>query len=48
MLQSLLPKMNKFSQTLGKIEMILSCSFLLAMVTIVGVSVFLRYVLKSP
>jgi TRAP-type C4-dicarboxylate transport system permease small subunit len=40
--------MNKFSQTLGKIEMILSCSFLLAMVTIVGVSVFLRYVLKSP
>jgi TRAP-type C4-dicarboxylate transport system permease small subunit len=40
--------MDKFSQNLGKIEMVLSCSFLLMMVAIVGISVFLRYVLKSP
>jgi len=48
MFQSLLLRMNRLSQTLGNIEMILSCIFLLAMVSIVGVSVFLRYVLKSP
>ena len=40
--------MNKFSQTLGKIEMVISCSFLLLMIAIVGISVFLRYVLKDP
>ena len=48
MFQSLLLRMDKFSQNLGKIEMVLSCSFLLVMVAIVGISVFLRYVLKSP
>ena len=48
MFQSLLLRMDKFSRNLGKIEMVLSCSFLLAMVAIVGISVFLRYVLKSP
>lgn len=48
MFQSLSLRMNKFSQNLGKIEMVMSCSFLLAMVAIVGISVFLRYVLKSP
>lgn len=48
MFQSLLLRMDKFSQNLGKIEMVLSCSFLLVMVAIVGVGVFLRYVLKSP
>jgi len=48
MLQSLFLRMDKFSRNLGKIEMALSCSFLLAMVAIVGTSVFLRYVLKSP
>lgn len=45
---SLLLRMNKFSQNLGKIEMVMTCSFLLVMVAIVGLSVFLRYVLKSP
>jgi len=48
MFQSLLLRMDKLSRKLGKIEMVLSCSFLLAMVAIVGISVFLRYVLKSP
>ena len=40
--------MDRFSQNLAKIEMVMSCSFLLFMIAIVGVSVFLRYVLKSP
>jgi TRAP-type C4-dicarboxylate transport system permease small subunit len=40
--------MDQFSQNLGKFEMVMSCSFLLFMVAIVGVSVFLRYVLKNP
>ena len=48
MFQSLLLRMDKLSRKLGKIEMVLSCSFLLLMVAIVGISVFLRYVLKSP
>lgn len=48
MFQSFLQRMNKFSQTLGKIEMVISCSFLLLMIAIVGISVFLRYVLKDP
>ncbi len=48
MFQSLLLRMDKFSQNLGKVEMVLSCSFLLVMVAIIGISVFLRYVLKSP
>ncbi len=48
MFQSLLRRMNKLSQLLGKIELVISCIILLAMVAIVGISVFLRYVLKSP
>jgi TRAP-type C4-dicarboxylate transport system permease small subunit len=48
MFQSLLLRMDRLSRNLGKIEMVLSCSFLLLMVAIVGISVFLRYVLKSP
>jgi len=48
MLQTILPRLDKFSRHLGRIEMVLSCFFLLVMVGIVGVGVFLRYVLKSP
>ncbi len=48
MFQSLLRRMNKLSQVLGKIEIVISCTILLVMVAIVGISVFLRYVLKSP
>lgn len=48
MFQSLLRRMDRFSQVLGKIELVITCSLLLIMVAIVGISVFLRYVLKSP
>ena len=48
MFQTMRFKMDRFSQNLAKIEMVMSCSFLLFMIAIVGVSVFLRYVLKSP
>jgi len=48
MSKSLLKKIDTFSHTLGHIEMALCCLFLVSMVVIVGVSVFLRYVLNSP
>ena len=48
MSRSLLKKIDTFSRRLGHIEMALCCLFLVSMVVIVGVSVFLRYVLNSP
>jgi len=48
MFESLLAKIDKFSRTVGQFEMVLSCLFLVIMVAVVGLGVFLRYVLKSP
>jgi len=48
MIQSALMRLDKISKILGKFEMAFSCTILVAMVAVVGLGVFLRYVLKSP
>ena len=48
MLQSVLFKLDRINKILGKFEMAFSCTILVAMVSVVGLGVFLRYVLKSP
>lgn len=48
MLESVLARFEKVNRALGKFEMAFSCTILVAMVTVVGIGVFLRYVLKSP
>ena len=48
MIQAALMKLDKISRILGKFEMAFACALLIAMVTVVGLGVFLRYVLKSP
>lgn len=48
MIQSALERINRVDRALGRFEMAFACILLVAMVAVVGIGVFLRYVLKSP
>jgi len=48
MIQSVLSRLERINRILGKFEMAFSCAILVTMVSVVGLGVFLRYVLKSP
>jgi len=48
MINEMIERIEKIDVMLGKAETAFSCTLLVLMVTVVGVGVFLRYVLKSP
>ena len=41
-------RLEQVDEFIGKVEMGFSCALLVLMVFVVGLSVFLRYILKSP
>jgi len=48
MKQIFFKKIEQVDTLIGKVEMAFSCSLLVLMVLVVGVGVFLRYILRSP